>query len=152
VLALSPNSASALAAIGRCKIFVGPIEEAIPAEEQAIRLSPRDPSIAIWYFRIGEAYLLQSRIQDAILWFERARSANGALPGVHGFLSAAYGLKGENERATAELAEARKLGGKGFWPSIARLRAVTRYEAPAIRAYCEATFYAGLRKAGVPEE
>jgi hypothetical protein len=29
---------------------------------------------------------------------------------------------------------------------------LARYEAPIIRAQAEATYYAGLRKAGVPEE
>ena|SRR6516165_7745210 len=55
-------------------------------------------------------------------------------------------------RATAELAEARRSAGEGSWLSIARLSAGTRYETPAIRALAEATFYEGLRKAGVPEE
>jgi len=32
------------------------------------------------------------------------------------------------------------------------LRAGTRYEAPGVRALVEATFYEGLRKAGMPEE
>jgi adenylate cyclase len=57
-LALDRNSVGASAAIGRCRIYAGPIEEAVPLEEQAIRLSPRDPGIAQWYFRIREAYLL----------------------------------------------------------------------------------------------
>src|ERR1700730_14330907 len=75
-ITLNHNYAGAFADIGRWKIFVGPIEEAIPLQEQAIRISPRDPFIGIWYFRIGQAHLLQSRIDDAILWFERARSTN----------------------------------------------------------------------------
>jgi len=152
VLALNRNAAGALSAIARCKIFAGPIDESIPLLEQAIRLSPRDPNIANWYFRVGEAHLLQSHIDDAIRWFEKARSANEALPYVHAYLAAAYGLKGETERATAELAEARRSAGEGSWLSIARLSAGTRYETPAIRALAEATFYEGLRKAGVPEE
>ena len=45
VLASNPNRVAALAAIGRCKIFIGPIDEAIPAQELAIRLSPRDPRV-----------------------------------------------------------------------------------------------------------
>src|SRR5262249_10137993 len=71
VLALNHNAAGALGSIGRCKIYIGPIEEAIPLLEQAIRLSPRDPGIGYWYFRIGEAHLLQSHTDDAILWFEK---------------------------------------------------------------------------------
>ena len=136
--------------IYRCKIFIGPIEEAIPFIEQAIRVSPRDPLIANWYFRIGEAHLLQSHNDEAILWFEKARGANAGLPYVHRYLAAAYALKGETERAAAELAEARRLRGEDL--TLAQLRATTRYEAPIIRALSEATYLAGLRKAGMPEE
>jgi len=141
-----------LADIAKCKNLVGPVDEAVPLLEQAIRLSPRQPNIATWYFWVGEAHLLQSHIDDAILWFEKARTANEALPYVHGYLAAAYALKGETDRATAELAEARRLAGEGSWSSIARLRANTRYETPAILALAEAIFYEGMRKAGVPEE
>jgi TolB-like protein/class 3 adenylate cyclase/Flp pilus assembly protein TadD len=152
VLALNRNSASALADIGRCRIFAGPIEEAIPLEEQAIRLSPRDPRIAFWYYRIGEAYLLQSRNDEAIEWLEKARNANAGLWFVQAYLASAYALKGETERATAELAEARRLRGGGEPWSVAVFRADTRYETPTIRGLSEVTFYAGLRKAGMPEK
>jgi adenylate cyclase len=151
-LALNRNSVSTLAAIGRCKIYIGPIEEAIPAQEQAIRLSPRDPGIALWYNRLGEAHLLQSRTDEAILWLEKARSANAALPFVHAWLASAYALKGDTERAAAELSEARRLGGEGSYLTLAQYRASTRYESPTVRALAEATYYAGLRKAGMPEE
>jgi adenylate cyclase len=151
-LALYRNYVEAIADIGRCKTFVGPIEEVIPAQEQAIRLSPRDPAIPLWYYRIGVAHLLQSRIEEAVLWLEKARSASAELWFVHAYLASAYALEGEGERAAAELTEARKLGGEGSWVSIARIRASARYETPAIRALAEATFYEGLRKAGVPEE
>jgi adenylate cyclase len=40
-LALDHNALGALAGAGRCKTLVGPIGEAIPLLEQAIRLSPR---------------------------------------------------------------------------------------------------------------
>ena len=75
-----------------------------------------------------------------------------ALPQFRGLLAAAYALKGETERAAAELAEARKLGGQGFFGSIARIRAGARWEAPNIRVLADATLYTGLRKAGMPEE
>jgi hypothetical protein len=48
--------------------------------------------------------------------------------------------------------EARTLRGKGYWLSIAEVKAGSRYEAPAIRALSEVTFLAGLRKAGLPAE
>ena len=114
-LALNRNWVTAFAALGRCKIRIGPIEEGIAAQEQAIRLSPRDPNIWNWYFRIGEGHLLQSRIDDAILWLERARNANPAPGFVHAYLAAAYALGGETERATTELAEARRLSSEGSY-------------------------------------
>jgi len=149
-LALNHNMAGSLADVGKCKINIGPITEAVPLLEKAIRLSPRDPFIANWYWRIGEAHLLQSHIDDAILWLEKARGANEALPYVHAYLAAAYALRGEGERAAAELAEARKFG--GGWRSLSHTRATPLYETPEIRALADATLIEGLRKAGVPEE
>jgi adenylate cyclase len=151
VLAFDRNSASALLALGHCKLMTGSIEELIPLVEQAIRLSPRDPQIAVMYYRIGEVHLLQSRTDKAILWLEKARSANLQLQYVHAFLAAAYGLKGETGPAAAELAEARRLIGDDSYSSIAQLKA-GYFGVPKVRALFEATYFAGLRKAGVPEK
>ena len=74
-------------------------------------------------------------------------------PAVHAELASAYGLKGESERAAIELAEARRLVADDRYSSIARLKAVVGYwGVPKIRALFEATYFAGLRKAGMPEE
>jgi tetratricopeptide (TPR) repeat protein len=157
VLAFDRNWVEALAVIGRCKIYIGPIEEAIPAQEQAIRLSPHDPEIGFWYARIGQAHLLQSRIDEAIAWYGKARGANPAIPFFHSYLASAYALKGEIERAAAALAEARRLASEGDYSSIARLKlrdslSQNRGTRAEIRALFEATHFAGLRKAGMPEE
>jgi adenylate cyclase len=151
-LASNRNWVEALANIGRCKFLIGSIEEAITAQEQAIRLSPRDPQLGIWYLRIGQAHLLQSRIDEATLWFEKARSANPRLPFARAFLASAYALKGERDRAVAELAEARRLSGGGRFLSIAHSKTVFDFGVPKVRALYEATYFAGLRKAGMPEE
>ena len=103
--------------------------------------------------RIGSTRLLQSRTREAITWLEKARAANPQHPWVRVRLAAAYGLDGQTDRAVAELAEARRLGGDGFLPSIARVKATSDItDGPAIRALSEATYIEGLRKAGVPEE
>jgi predicted Zn-dependent protease len=123
----------------------------IPLEEKAIRLSPRDPNIGYRYLLIGTVHLLQSRTDEAIAWLEKGRSAMPAAPGFRDRLAAAYALRGETERAAAELAEARRLRGDGSFSSIARLRRLY-WGVPAVRELYEATYFAGLRKAGVPEE
>jgi predicted Zn-dependent protease len=120
--------------------------------EQAVRLSPHDPGIATWYESIGQVHLLQSRIDEAILWLEKSRSANPGRPWAHARLAAAYALKGDLDRAAVELAEARKLSSDGRYSSIARLKADGYFGVPKIRALFETTFFAGLRRAGMPEE
>jgi tetratricopeptide (TPR) repeat protein len=152
LLALNRNFMNAYAHIGRCKLLTGSAEEAILLHEQAIRLSPRDPNIDLWYHRIGEAHLVQSRIDEAILWLERGRRANPAFAAHHASLAAAYALKGDTERATFELTEARGLSGDNRYSSIARLQASGYFAVATSRMLFETTFFAGLRKAGVPEE
>src|SRR5262249_10089018 len=112
VLASNRNSPFAIFALGQCKFLTGSMEEAIPFAERAIRLSPRDPHISRWYNWIGRVHLLQSRTEEALRWFETARRANagvGDVGAVHASLASAYALQGEVERASAELAEARRL-------------------------------------------
>ena len=133
------------------------MEEGIAAQQRAIRLSPRDPKIAIWYCRIGEAHLLQSHIDDAVIWFERARTANPEIPFIHSYLASAYALHGEAKKAAVELAEAERLDGMGNFSSIARRKLRTslsqgRGARQTVHALFEATYYAGLRLAGMPEE
>jgi tetratricopeptide (TPR) repeat protein len=104
------------------------------------------------YDGIGYVHLLQSRIEEAILWYEKARSANPAHPVYRAHLASAYALKGEAERAAAELAEAQRLTADGRYSSIARFMAVQYIGVPKIRDLFENTFLVGLRRAGLPEE
>jgi len=150
VLASNSNMVGALHALAQCKIYTGAIDEAIPLAERAIRLSPRDPDLDLFYLDIGEVHLLQSRIDEAIVWLEQARNANPELPAAHRWLASAYGLKGDIERAASELAEARRLG--NAVSSIAKERPWWSAVVTKIRALVEATYLPGLRKAGVPEE
>jgi TolB-like protein/class 3 adenylate cyclase/Flp pilus assembly protein TadD len=151
-LALDRNSVIALAGLGTCKFFTGALDEVIPTHEQAIRLSPRDPWLPNWYWRVGMAHLLQARTDEAILWLERARNANPRMAGPHAWLASAYGLKGETDRATQELTEAWRLSRDGRYTTIARHKSVQSLGSPRTLELAEETFFAGLRKAGVPEE
>jgi tetratricopeptide (TPR) repeat protein len=140
-------------ALGQCKLYTGSIEETIPLVERAIRLSPRDPAIGYWYQLIGSVHQLQSRTDEAIIWLERARNAFPTHPHVRAQLASAYALGGEAERAAAELAEARRLSSDDRYTSLARLRAVVGYwGVQKIRALFGSTYFAGLCKAGMPEE
>jgi len=154
VIALNRNWVIVIAALGWCKFLTGSIDEALLLHEQAIHLSPRDPGIGNWYDRIGRIHLLQSRTNEAIGWFEKARGANPAHPGIWIDLAAAYALEDKFQLAAAELAEARRLSGGDRFSSIARLKAFPGAwgGVPKIRALFETTYFTGLRKAGMPEE
>jgi tetratricopeptide (TPR) repeat protein len=152
VIALNPNWVNALAAISWCELYTGSIDQIIPDLEQVIRLSPRDPFIGAWYNRIGTVHFLQSRINEAIHWFENARSANQQLASIHANLSSAYALNADIQRAAAELTEARRRSSDDRFSSIARLKAARYWGVPKVRALFENTYFAGLRKAGMPEE
>jgi adenylate cyclase len=157
VLAYNRNHVNALAAIGRCRMFIGALEEGISAQQQAIRLSPRDPQIGFWYARIGHAHILQSRFEEAIFSLEKARGVDPENPLCHLYLAAAYGLHGDAQRAAAELEEAQRLDAADNFTSIARerrrqARTQNRGARPEIRTLFETTYFTGLRKAGMPEE
>jgi adenylate cyclase len=151
-LALNRNMAGVLNELGWCKLFDGSLDEVIALMEQAIRLSPRDPGIGYRYGLIGTVHLLQSRTAEAIVWLEKARSAFPAAPVFRSRLASAYALRGETERAAAELAETQRLAAEGSFSSIARVKASRSWGMPKTRALYEATYFVGLRKAGMPEE
>ena len=71
------------------------------------------------YRRIGSAPLLQSRIDDAIVWFEKAHSDTPEAIGRSRLPVSAYARKGDLDRAVAELAEARRLAADNRFSSIA---------------------------------
>ena len=154
-IAFDPNLANAYARLGSAKLFSGSVDEVIPPVEYAIRLSPRDRNLPDFYWLIGAAYLLRTRIDEAVGWLEKSRSAHAGADRIHSALAAGYALKGETERASVALDEARRLSDR--YSSIACLKAapVRQFqglEAQKLRALAEATYFAGLRKAGMPEE
>jgi tetratricopeptide (TPR) repeat protein len=127
----------------------GTLEGAIPAIEQAIRLSPHEPGIAVWYGRIGVMELLQGNTDAALVRLEKARSENARLPFVHAYLAAAYAREGDSERAAEELAQAQRLSRS--YVNLAAVEKSIWYKNAKIRALAEANYFPALRRAGMPE-
>ena len=97
-------------------------------------------------------HLLRSRLNDAILWLEKARNANPTLPGPHAWLASAYALSGDMQAAVTELADAHRLSPDHRYLSIARFEATQSLGSPKTYELARSTFLAGLRLAGVPQE
>ena len=154
VITSNPNAAGTFFALGVCKLKTGSIDEVIPLELKAIRLSPRDPVVFNRYLVIGQAQLLQSHIDEAIFSLEKAETYNPKSSFPRAWLASAYALKGDVARAAAELADAQRLSSDDRYLSVAKLKMLLRktLSLPNMRALYEATYFAGLRKAGLPEE
>jgi tetratricopeptide (TPR) repeat protein len=150
---LDPNDAWAVRQLGQTLSLSGQPEAAIPYLEKAIRLSPREPTIGIVYANLGVCHLFLGRTAEAIVFERKARAENPRIWWIPLVLAGALGLKGAIHEAQAEIAEAVKL--KSEANSVARLRSIgatmgisdTRF-----KALMEETVYAGLRRAGYPEE
>ena len=149
-IALDRSRVPAYAHVGWCKFLTGSVDEAIPYFEQAIRLSPYGPGIAPWYGRMGVMQLLQGHTDEALGWLEKANGENAGLAFVHAYLAAGYALKGNMERARAELAEAQRLNKS--YSSLASVEKSIWFDEPKIRALAENTYFPGLRRAGIAEE
>ena len=108
-ISLDRNFVPAIANLGFAKIAIGQPQAAIPLLEQAMRASPRDPMMAIWYSRIGIAEMFLGRPEQALLALQQSYALNPGLPWVHFYLAAAFGLTDNIEAAQASLAEAQRL-------------------------------------------
>jgi TolB-like protein/class 3 adenylate cyclase/Tfp pilus assembly protein PilF len=148
-IALDRSRAPAYAHVGWCKFLSGTLDGAVPAIEQAIRLSPHEPGIAVWYGRIGVMELLQGHTDTALLRLEKARSENPRLPFVHAYLAAAYARKGDTERAAEELGQAQRVSRS--YANLATVKKSIWYDNAKIRALAEVNYFPALRLAGVPE-
>lgn len=141
------SRASAYAQIGALSVLVGQPEKAVAAVEQAIRLSPRDPGMAIWQNFLGIAYLHTGQYQKALDALRRSisidpRNAYGTL-----FLASAYAHTGAEAEARLALSEALRMA-PGL--TIGRLRQLEPSRDPAFVAQ-RMRIYEGLRKAGLPD-
>ena len=139
------------AQLGVTELELGRPEEAIKSLEQAIRLSPRDPSIGHWLGFIGIAEFHLGRHAEATSWLARAVQINmdpGTPTAVqHAYFVSALALAGRPDEARAALADFRRVKPSA---TIAGLRAVAFSKEAAFVSQQE-PLYEGLRITGLPE-
>lgn len=99
-VALSPNSADALAIFAVTLKSVGRVNEAISMIEKAIRLNPMTPE---WYLHeLGTYYRLLGRFEEAIAVLKKALNRNPDYLTSRINLTATYSMSGKMEEARAE--------------------------------------------------
>lgn len=94
------------------------------------------------------ALLLLAQLQAAVDACERAIGRSAMLWSAHLYLAAAHALLGRHEQARASLQVVERMS-PGH--TIARLRAYRQWAHPEYQRLAAATYYDGLRKAGLPE-
>jgi adenylate cyclase len=153
-IALDPNSAWVIRHFGSAMVFQGKPEVAIPYLEKAIRLDPRSVFIFNAYSALGRCYLFLGHTEKAIATLRTARALAPDAWFIHFNLAGALGFNGDIEEAKGEIAEAVKLRPKAN--SIAGYQAIQVRQGgfgnPQYQALLQKTIFAGLRRAGFPEE
>jgi TolB-like protein len=141
---LNPNSAAAHGHLGHSLAFSGRDQEAIRHAEEAIRLSPFDPMMALFLGTIAVSHYLAGRYEESHRF---ASEAARVRPGFHG----AHRLRCASLARTGRFAEARTLLAtvriEQPQLSLAWIRANVPYQTPEVME----RFLEGMRMAGLDE-
>jgi adenylate cyclase len=69
---LNPNFAGAYAQKANQFVLLGRPQESPSLVLKAIRISPRDPSLGVFYWVIGRAYFVMRDYDDAVVWLRKS--------------------------------------------------------------------------------
>ena len=108
-IALDRNHAAAYAGMGRSLVAVGRAVDAFEPVQKAIRLSPRDPDLYVWYFVLCHASAHLARDAQVIEWCLKSIATGKTFWFAYVDLASAYAWRGQNAQAAAAVAELLKL-------------------------------------------
>jgi adenylate cyclase len=149
---LDRNFALAYAHKGDQLILVGRPAEAPPLVEQALRLSPNDPSIGIFHWIIGRASFFAGRYDEAIPWLRKSVETRPNLWYNRLYLVSAHALVDMMDEAARALDEFnRRFPVPGYTLAVVEAReSATPNNDPTVVA-ARHRFHEGLLRAGLPE-
>lgn len=141
------NLVAAHAYIGNLKLRTGRTAELFAHVETAIRLSPRDPDMYIWFYWIGHAHTHLAHWDEAIEYCGKSVTLHPTWL-AYVDLAAAYAWKGQEAEAHNAIVEFTKLKPNYTVKQWANARFSD--DPTFLKEYALIT--EGLRKAGLPEE
>jgi TolB-like protein/Tfp pilus assembly protein PilF len=141
-LRLNPNFCLAQGYYALALSYASRTEDSFEAAQRAIRLSPRDPALAIYYAIAGYARFLSRQYDEAIALAREAIRHRGDLTGAYRVLCVSAAMSGDAATAEMALAELRRVQ-----PSISLAWAATQlpWRNEADREH----FLEGCRRAGM---
>lgn len=107
-LALNPNFSLAQGYYALALSYAGRSQDSYEAAQRAIRLSPRDPSLAIYYGIAGYARFTERSYDEAIALAREAIRHRGDLTGAYRVLAVSAGMTGNERLARMALQELRR--------------------------------------------
>jgi hypothetical protein len=129
---------------------VGRVQEQIACADKAIRLSPRDPYLYVFFYHRGLANFALHEDGQAIEWLRRSVALDMQFSNAQATLAAPLALSGHET-------ESRDVLKRYFLLTTTKARTISQWKIarisdnPAWLAYRE-RLYEGLRIAGMPEE
>lgn len=107
-LALNPNFSLAQGYYALALSYAGRSNDSFEAAQRAIRLSPLDPSLAIYYGIAGYARFTERSYDEAIALAREAIRHRGDLTGAYRVLTVSGGMTGDSALAAMALQELRR--------------------------------------------
>jgi tetratricopeptide (TPR) repeat protein len=148
-IAIDPNYPNAYTILGAIRRGQGRAQESVALNEKAIRLSPRDPFVDLFYRDLGITYLLLGKDREAVPWLEKAVATNDKVWIHHAYLMSAYALIGRMDAAHKEIETAGRLSPG---QTVAkRVAAMNRFSSNETYRKGVEHVASGLRAAGMPE-
>ncbi len=151
-LKLDPNFARAYTQKANELINAGRPGEAPPLVQRAILLSPRDPSLGVFYWNLGRAQFFAGHYSEAIPWLRKAVELRPNLWHDWLYLVSAYALTGNDKEAVKILSDFRNY--PQFRSTNVTLAVVENYEKAnpsnnPVVVEARRQFHEGLLKAGM---
>ena len=141
------NYAPAWHKISYTHATLGRQEEAIRAGDEALRLSPRDGRLYSFLVVTAAAHLYAGRDREALVWARRSIDARSDFSISHAWAAAAAANLNELDTARKEIGEFQRLQPHY---TVESFRREGQSQNPDFLRQRE-RFYAGLRRAGLPE-
>jgi len=139
---LNPNSAAAHGHLGRGLAFAGQDREAIEHSQEAIRLSPLDPMMALWFGAMAVAHYAAGRYAESAEYTTEAVRLRPGFQGAHRLRCASLARAGRIDEARAYLATVRR---EQPQLSLDWIRVNVPYQTPELME----RFLEGMRQAGL---
>jgi adenylate cyclase len=148
-IALDRNHAAAYVGRARNLVGIGRAADALAPVEKAIRLSPRDPDLYVWYFVLCHANTHLARDAQAIEWCLKSIATGKTFFFAYVDLASAYAWRGQHAEAAAAVAELLKLRPR-FTVQQLTEEGFSFSANPTFRKEYQ-RIIEGARKAGLPE-